>query len=374
MQFQTKKPTKSKRKAPSSPPVTESAECSSTDSQSSLSLVKIRKAGTAKQIPQTTAEPKKRVKGNIVADNSEASAAPRKETPAKKSDIARAKHRQRSADWPTILPEDDEQEAANDVKSQESEQSPCETQDLAPQPQHEGSASEPIMDAKEDLAPSKAGPKPVPIEEETRSAERSGPLPPHNFNNSCSPSLDTRSYADMLAEALAGSASSVSTASPREGGDSLLMFECSGGHVSNGKDAGYEREQSRGIDIDDAYEDAGETRSQQESTVNHDFNVYDDTRQSQWDDTYEARPASVDTVSRGNGLPCMDFLSSSPHLAFPLIDEMADETFSPTLSSPKCAESDLVQNPEMRNVTETKPLDIFGTDAESARQTLYGRG
>lgn len=391
MQFQAEKSSRTKRKATSSPPIAESPDRSSIDEHSSLAPVKVRKAGITdqKQIAKAVVKPKKRLRDSLTADRTEASVSTRSKEAEESSDGSRAQERQPSPDWPTVLPEDDEQEETRDEKSQRYEKD--EREPLAPsQPQIQESnsarraksitplqspPSEPNEAVNEDHARLKGGARPsLPLPENAGVTGESGPSVPHNYENSCSPSLDTRSFADMLAEALAGPTSSAHI-DDEEDGEILRMFEGSD-RVSGLTDADHEPAPRQDTDYqgtDYAQDEAGETWFQPESVVDglsgrNDNGFYQAHRY----DEPEAGFGSLDVLPQGSDV---SYAMLPPEiLPLPLLDvEEPDHGDSLAPSSMESAEANAIVEPEAHRDTENQALDIFGTDAERARQLLYGR-
>ncbi|KAJ9113496.1 hypothetical protein QFC20_001847 [Naganishia adeliensis] len=191
------------------------------ESQSSeVSMAKIRKPGVAERDERKTANDEEKPEAKIrrahseksVSSNGGASGVEQTKNPS------RPGNRQASPDWPTILSENDEQEETDAVEvekphalREKAERSQT-CVDLSHAAKPDAITPTPQSTQGNNLHPNemrthvKAGTTlPAPNGNEEKLGDRELHSDKQYRNDSCSPSLDAESYADMLAQALAGS-------------------------------------------------------------------------------------------------------------------------------------------------------------------------
>lgn len=382
---------RTKRKMTSAPLMSESAGSSSVETQSSSypvnirkasALAKVRKAHTSERTRKRQAdlEQKKRAKIAVKAQDSPMSACFQCESPEKeKSDAKQAEDRQLSPDWPTILVDEDEQEQIQEAEDQHSDAvngnkqaSPIQPlkQDPAPAvPAKSRLLAEPIMGLNQDPPLSGAV---LALQEEETSAQRDGALLSGQCDDSCSPSLDTISYADMLANALACSSSSES--GDREVHDEGLRLSFGPDDlVAGSRDMDYAEEPSPSENY--AQHDAHAIQSIPDGNIEQNWpelNV--DARQGHRFIALQGDPDSVAAFHMPERSQYTECFANDLPVAAIRVDGPSYEDFSPELSS-LAVVAPSVKQPEARNVNDAHTvLDVFGTEAERARLLLYGRG
>lgn len=374
------------------------------DSQSSeVSMAKIRKPKVTTRDARKMANDSKRPEAQIsrarseksVSSNGGASAAEQSKNPS------RPGNRQASPDWPTILPEDDE---PDETESPEVHKTHA-TQEKAVRGQPGVNLSHmtnsvaivPLSTEENNFLPHEMRvdaeaattiPRPNGDEEGLRNKEQHSTQ--QYRNDSCSPSLDAESYADMLAQALAGSSAE----------SSCLVIDPEvneSGKIDEGAMLPVPD------DRDPAEQDTYFDRHQQGSRpIRHFVEVFDDVSQQGRDtdvdyisnckagrqahERYDVEEAENGEVPFNARLPltnrkslAMDqddqYLKTNTHVAFEREVPQLSDTPAPDISSFESAALDMEVDVEYQvtdSAMKNNTLDIFGTDAEQARKVLYG--
>lgn len=359
---------RTKRKMTSTPLMSESTGSSSVEKQNSSSPVKIRKASALAKVrkahtsertqkQQADFKQKKRAKIVVKAPYSPMSTSSQGESREKeRSEAKQAEDRQSSPDWPTILIDEDEQEQIEEAEDQHSDAVNGNKQD-AP------------MDTNQDLSLLEAVPA---LLEEYTGIQRDDALLSGQYDNSCSPSLDTRSYADMLANALACSSSSERGDPDIRDKGLPLIFEPSD-RVEGLGDMDYAEEPSPSEDY--AHHGAHEIESAHDGNIEQNWpelnvNAYQGHRFT----ALQMDPGSVAAFRMPERSQYTKCLPDDLPVAAIRVDNPACEDFSPELS-PLAVVTPGAAQPETRNLDDAHTvLDVFGTEAERARLLLYGRG
>jgi hypothetical protein len=177
-----------------------------------------------------------------------------------------------------------------------------------------------------------------------------------------------------LAEALAGSTSSAHSDS-KDDKELLRMFGGSerAPSVTDVNDEQAPRQNTDYQGTDYGHDEAGETWFQPESAVERLQNLHDNrSSQNHQYGEPEGGLGSLDVVPEGSALSYAMLPQENLPLAYPDAHD-PEQGYSPALSSMESAESNAALEPGVQQNTENQALDIFGTDAEHARQLLYGR-
>jgi hypothetical protein len=371
------------------------------DSQSSeVSMAKIRKPKVTTRDARKMADDSKRPEAHISRARSEKSVSPDGGANAaeQSKNLSRPGNREASPDWPTILPEDDEPDETESVevhKTHATQEKVVRDQPGVNLSHMKNSVAIMPLSIKEnnflshemrvDAEAATTIPGPNGDEEELRNKEQ-------YRNDSCSPSLDAESYADMLAQALAGSSaeSSCLVIDPEvnESGkiDEGAMFPVTDDRDPAEQDMYSDRQQgSRPIRPIRHFVEVFDDDSQQGRDTDIDY-ISNCKAGRQAHERYDVEEAENGEVPFNARLPltnrkslAMDqdaqYLKTTTHVAFEREVPQLSDTPAPDISSFESAALDMEVDVEYQvtdSAMKNNTLDIFGTDAEQARKVLYG--